>query len=84
MYARARFLLLCTFVPQTMEILRVHTLTLTPENLKLQTAFYSALRAPQGALQKRHKKQYCNKNTLKANIKTTKITIYTCKESKDI
>ena len=40
MYARARFLLLCvtTFVPRKIEILRVHTLTLPLENLKLQNA----------------------------------------------
>ena len=37
-YAHAGFLLLCitTFVPPTIEILRMHTLTL--ENLKHQTA----------------------------------------------
>ena len=38
-YARAGFPLLCitTFVPRTIEILRVHTLTLLLENLKLQS-----------------------------------------------
>ena len=40
-YARTGFLLLCitTFVPRTIEILRMHTLTLPLENLKLQMAF---------------------------------------------
>ena len=39
MYARTGFLLLCitTFVPRTIEILRLHTLILPLENLKLQT-----------------------------------------------
>ena len=38
-YARAGFLLLCitTFVPRTIEVLRVHTLTLPLENLKLKS-----------------------------------------------
>ena len=38
-YARAGFLLLCltTFVPRTIEILRMHILTLPLENLKLQS-----------------------------------------------
>ena len=37
-YARVGFLLLCitTFVPRTIEILRMHTLTLPLENLKLK------------------------------------------------